>query len=113
MTHFPGKRSSGAEGSGTGVAAVPGLVAALRPRAIGDARAAPSARAAPAADRWTGRPHGSVSLAGGTSGGTSGGADGEVVTVTADGPRLTPHRARSHTAACPGRADGRGPRARH
>ncbi|MFJ3445044.1 hypothetical protein ACIPM2_28140 [Streptomyces sp. NPDC086081] len=110
MTHFPGKRSSGAEGSGTGVAAVPGLVAALRPRAIGGARAAPSARAAPAADRWTGRPHGSVSLAGGTSGG----ADGEVVTVTADGPRLTPHRARSHTAAaCPGRADGRGPRARH
>jgi pectinesterase len=60
------------------VAAVLGLVAALGLGTIGDARAVPSPRSDPAADRWTDRPHGFASLAGGTTGG----AGGKVVTVT-------------------------------
>ncbi|GAA2594789.1 hypothetical protein GCM10010304_46250 [Streptomyces roseoviolaceus] len=77
MTHFRSKRLS-RPGHGKVVAAVLGLVAALSLGAIGDAHAAPPSRAVPAADRWTDRPHGFASLAGGTSGG----AGGKVVTVT-------------------------------
>ncbi|MGX5208925.1 pectinesterase family protein [Streptomyces violaceus] len=77
MTHFRSKRLS-RPGHGKVVAAVLGLVAALSLGAIGDAHAAPPSRAMPAADRWTDRPHGFASLAGGTSGG----AGGKVVTVT-------------------------------
>ncbi|WP_329049641.1 pectinesterase family protein [Streptomyces violaceus] len=77
MTHFRSKRLS-RPGHGKVVAAVLGLVAALSLGAIGDAPAAPPSRAVPAADRWTDRPHGFASLAGGTSGG----AGGKVVTVT-------------------------------
>ncbi|GAA2898491.1 MULTISPECIES: pectinesterase family protein [Streptomyces] len=77
MTHFRSKRLS-RPGHGKVVAAVLGLVAALSLGAIGDAHAAPPSRAVPSADRWTDRPHGFASLAGGTSGG----AGGKVVTVT-------------------------------
>ena len=77
MTHFRSKRLS-RPGHGKVVAAVLGLVAALSLGAIGDAHAAPPSRAVPAADRWTDRPHGFASLAGGTTGG----AGGKVVTVT-------------------------------
>ncbi|CAM5713524.1 pectinesterase family protein [Streptomyces purpurascens] len=77
MTHFRSKRLSRPR-RGKVVAAVLGLVAVLSLGAIGDAQAAPSARAVPAADRWTDRPHGFASLAGGTTGG----AGGKVVTVT-------------------------------
>ncbi|MFC9679382.1 pectinesterase family protein [Streptomyces sp. NPDC056948] len=77
MTHFRSKRLS-RPGHGKVVAAVLGLVAALSLGAMGDAQAAPSSGAVPAADRWTDRPHGFASLAGGTTGG----AGGKVVTVT-------------------------------
>jgi pectinesterase len=77
MTHFRSKRLSRPR-HGKVVAAVFGLVAALSLGILGDAQAAPQSRAAPAADRWTDRPHGFASLAGGTTGG----AGGKVVTVT-------------------------------
>ncbi|MFD6168514.1 pectinesterase family protein [Streptomyces coeruleorubidus] len=77
MTHFRSKRLS-RPGHGKVVAAVLGLVAALSLGTLGDAQAAPQSRAVPAADRWTDRPHGFASLAGGTTGG----AGGKVVTVT-------------------------------
>ncbi|MFJ8466783.1 pectinesterase family protein [Streptomyces swartbergensis] len=77
MTHLHSKRLS-RPGHGKVVAAVLGLVAALSLGTLGDAQAAPQSRAVPAADRWTDRPHGFASLAGGTTGG----AGGKVVTVT-------------------------------
>ncbi|MEU6178189.1 pectinesterase family protein [Streptomyces coeruleorubidus] len=77
MTHLRSKRLS-RPGHGKVVAAVLGLVAALSLGTLGDAQAAPQSRAVPAADRWTDRPHGFASLAGGTTGG----AGGKVVTVT-------------------------------
>ncbi|GGU19353.1 pectinesterase family protein [Streptomyces coeruleorubidus] len=77
MTHFRSKRLS-RPGHGKVVAAVLGLAAALSLGTLGDAQAAPQSRAVPAADRWTDRPHGFASLAGGTTGG----AGGKVVTVT-------------------------------
>ncbi|MFI6372548.1 pectinesterase family protein [Streptomyces sp. NPDC050546] len=77
MTHFRSKRLS-RPGHGKVVAAVLGLVAALGLGAMGDAQAAPPSKTVPAADRWTDRPHGFASLAGGTTGG----AGGKVVTVT-------------------------------
>ncbi|MFF7043039.1 pectinesterase family protein [Streptomyces massasporeus] len=77
MTHFRSKRLS-RPGHGRTTAAVLALVAALGLGAIGDARAAPAPRSGPAVDRWTDRPHGFASLAGGTTGG----AGGKVVTVT-------------------------------
>ncbi|WP_329340585.1 pectinesterase family protein [Streptomyces sp. NBC_00663] len=91
MTQLQGKRlpRPGA-GQGRVLAAVLGLVAALGLGAVGQAKAAtPSPeRSAPAvsagkapsaaASRWTDRPHGFASLAGGTTGG----AGGKVVTVT-------------------------------
>ncbi|EFL31273.1 pectate lyase/Amb allergen [Streptomyces viridochromogenes DSM 40736] len=77
MTHLRSKRLS-RPGHGKVVATVLGLVAALGLGAIGEAQAAPPAQAAPAADRWTDRPHGFASLAGGTTGG----AGGKIVTVT-------------------------------
>ncbi|MGW5615662.1 hypothetical protein [Streptomyces sp. NPDC003877] len=92
MTHFRSKRWSGPGRPGTVVAAVFGLVAALGLGAIGDARAAEARRTAPVADRWSDRPHGFASLAGGTSGG----AGGKVV-----------------TAACPRGTDDRAPHAHH
>ncbi|WP_309097567.1 right-handed parallel beta-helix repeat-containing protein, partial [Streptomyces sp.] len=88
MTHFRSKRRSGPGRSGTVVAAVLGLVAALGLGTIGDARAAEPQRTATAADRWSDRPHGFASLAGGTSGG----AGGKVVTVT-DQAALTKYAA--------------------
>ncbi|MEU0190491.1 pectinesterase family protein [Streptomyces afghaniensis] len=78
MTHLRSKRLS-RPGHGKVVAAVLGLVAALSLGTLGDAQAAPESRKTrPAADRWTDRPHGFASLAGGTTGG----AGGKVVTVT-------------------------------
>ncbi|PWI19177.1 pectate lyase [Streptomyces sp. Act143] len=81
MTQLQGKRlpRPGA-GRGRVLAAVLGLVAALGLGAVGQAGAAAPApdTAAPAASRWTDRPHGFASLAGGTTGG----AGGKVVTVT-------------------------------
>ncbi|MFC5636694.1 pectinesterase family protein [Streptomyces bullii] len=65
-------------GHGRVAAAVLGLVASLGLGAVGEASAAPAATTAPTADRWTDRPHGFASLAGGTTGG----AGGKVVTVT-------------------------------
>ncbi|KUO03679.1 pectinesterase family protein [Streptomyces caeruleatus] len=66
-------------GQGKVLAAVLGLVAALSLGAIGEARAVSPTTATPAsADRWSDRPHGFASLAGGTTGG----AGGKVVTVT-------------------------------
>ncbi len=88
MTHFRSKRRSGPGRPGTVVAAVLGLVAALGLGTIGDARAAEPQRTASAADRWSDRPHGFASLAGGTSGG----AGGKVVTVT-DQAALTKYAA--------------------
>nr|WP_261989455.1 pectinesterase family protein [Streptomyces sp. uw30] len=60
------------------MAAVLGLVAALSLGAIGEAEAASPTATSASADRWSDRPHGFASLAGGTSGG----AGGKVVTVT-------------------------------
>ncbi|MET9765471.1 pectinesterase family protein [Streptomyces sp. NPDC006372] len=77
MTHLRSKRFS-RPGHGKVVTAVLGLVAALGLGAIGEAQAAPPARTAPAPDRWTDRPHGFASLAGGTTGGSG----GKIVTVT-------------------------------
>ncbi|MFJ4976701.1 pectinesterase family protein [Streptomyces coeruleorubidus] len=77
MTHLRSKRLS-RPGHGKVVATVLGLVAALSLGTLGDAQAAPQSRGVPAADRWTDRPHGFASLAGGTTGG----AGGKVVTVT-------------------------------
>ncbi|MFF5956518.1 pectinesterase family protein [Streptomyces luteogriseus] len=77
MTHLRSKRLS-RPGHGRVATAVLALVAALGLGAIGDAQAAPAPRPGPAADRWTDRPHGFASLAGGTTGG----AGGKVVTVT-------------------------------
>ncbi|MDO0932112.1 pectinesterase family protein [Streptomyces sp. DG2A-72] len=81
MTPFRSKRLS-RPGHGRVVAAVIALVGALCLGTLGDARAAtpdPAAPAVPAsADRWSDRPHGFASLAGGTTGG----AGGQVVTVT-------------------------------
>jgi pectinesterase len=77
MTHLRSKRLS-RPGHGKVVAAVLGLVAALSLGTLGEAQAAPRSRAVPTADRWTDRPHGFASLAGGTTGG----AGGKVVTVT-------------------------------
>jgi pectinesterase len=65
-------------GYGKVLAAVLGLAAALSLGAIGEARAAHPTATPAYADRWTDRPHGFASLAGGTTGG----AGGEVVTVT-------------------------------
>ncbi|WP_369270239.1 polysaccharide lyase family 1 protein [Streptomyces sp. R11] len=65
-------------GYGTVLAAVLGLVAALSLGTMGEANAASPTAASPSVDRWTDRPHGFASLAGGTTGG----AGGEVVTVT-------------------------------
>ncbi|CAL9610739.1 Pectate trisaccharide-lyase [Streptomyces sp. enrichment culture] len=73
MTHFRSKRLPGRGGT---LAAVLGLVAALALGTLGEARAA--AAAPPGTDRFSDRPHGFASLAGGTTGG----AGGEVVTVT-------------------------------
>ncbi|PTH84956.1 pectate lyase [Streptomyces sp. A244] len=78
MTHLRSKRLSRPGRPRTALAAVLGLVAALGLGVIGDAHAAPPAKPGPAADRWTDRPHGFASLAGGTTGG----AGGKVVTVT-------------------------------
>ncbi|MEU2746465.1 pectinesterase family protein [Streptomyces collinus] len=85
MTHFRrSKRLSRPGRPRTAFAAVLGLVAAMGLAAMGDAHAAPpakpgtAAKPGPAADRWTDRPHGFASLAGGTTGG----AGGKVVTVT-------------------------------
>ncbi|WP_033415767.1 hypothetical protein [Streptomyces canus] len=63
-------------GSGTVLAAVLGLVAALSLGVIGQAKAV-AAEKAPV-DRWSDAAHGFASLAGGTTGG----AGGKVVTVT-------------------------------
>ncbi|MFI7411477.1 pectinesterase family protein [Streptomyces sp. NPDC049627] len=65
-------------GGGKVLAAVLGLVAALSLGAIGEARAASPTATPASAARWTDRPHGFASLAGGTTGG----AGGKVVTVT-------------------------------
>lgn len=69
-------------GLGKVLAAVIGLVAALCLAAVGQAKAASpvgsSGAAIASADRFTDRPHGFASLAGGTTGG----AGGKVVTVT-------------------------------
>ncbi|MFE6618689.1 pectinesterase family protein [Streptomyces sp. NPDC057740] len=66
-------------GQGKVLAAVLGLVAALSLGAIGEAKAVSPTTATPvSADRWSDRPHGFASLAGGTTGG----AGGKVVTVT-------------------------------
>ncbi|MGW6905571.1 pectinesterase family protein [Streptomyces sp. NPDC054940] len=65
-------------GHGKVLAAVLGLVAALSLGAIGEAKAASPTATSASADRWTDRPHGFASLAGGTTGG----AGGKVVTVT-------------------------------
>ncbi|CAL9642881.1 hypothetical protein SUDANB1_06376 [Streptomyces sp. enrichment culture] len=85
MTHFRrSKRLSRPGRPRTALAAVLGLVAAMGLAAMGDAHAAPPAKPGtaanpgPAADRWSDRPHGFASLAGGTTGG----AGGKVVTVT-------------------------------
>ncbi|MCF1597926.1 pectinesterase family protein [Streptomyces muensis] len=79
--HLDSKRLQ-RSGHGKVLAAVFGLVAALSLGAIGEAKAASptaaSASASTSADRWTDRPHGFASLAGGTTGG----AGGKVVTVT-------------------------------
>ncbi|WP_180687035.1 pectinesterase family protein [Streptomyces gossypiisoli] len=82
MTHLRSKRLPG---SGRTMAAVLGLVAALALGTVGEAKAAaPTEKTAPTtpatttADRFTDRPHGFASLAGGTTGG----AGGKVVTVT-------------------------------
>ncbi|MFE9648595.1 pectinesterase family protein [Streptomyces sp. NPDC006365] len=76
MTHLHSKRLPGI---GRTLAAVMALVAALGLGAIGEAKAAPAASdTTTSAARWTDRPHGFASLAGGTTGG----AGGEVVTVT-------------------------------
>ncbi|MEV5342540.1 pectinesterase family protein [Streptomyces sp. NPDC052676] len=80
MTYPPGKRLS-RPGHGKVVAAVVGLVTALGLGSLGEAHAAPPTAEAgtPAAlSRWSDRPHGFASLAGGTTGG----AGGKVVTVT-------------------------------
>lgn len=85
MTHFPSKRRA-ADGPSfkVALAATAALIGALGLGTV-DAHAAeqPAARAAPAnstvdSDRWTDKPHGFASLAGGTTGG----AGGKVVTVT-------------------------------
>ncbi|GAB2738336.1 pectinesterase family protein [Streptomyces bullii] len=79
MTHLRSKRLPLMRpGHGRVAAAVLGLVASLGLGAVGEASAAPAATTAPTADRWTDRPHGFASLAGGTTGG----AGGKVVTVT-------------------------------
>ncbi|WP_149824127.1 pectinesterase family protein [Streptomyces tailanensis] len=76
MTHLQSKRLPGA---GRTLATVMGLVAALGLGAIGEAKAAPAASdTTTSAARWTDRPHGFASVAGGTTGG----AGGKVVTVT-------------------------------
>ncbi|MGY1584546.1 pectinesterase family protein [Streptomyces sp. MN13] len=79
MTYPHGKRLS-RPGHGKVVAAVIGLVTALGLGSLGEAHAAPPTTEAGTASpsRWTDRPHGFASLAGGTSGG----AGGKVVTVT-------------------------------
>ncbi|MEU7663679.1 pectinesterase family protein [Streptomyces lincolnensis] len=86
MTHFRSKRLL-RPGHARVVAAVLALVGALFLGSLGDARAAtpapasssvPSPASSGAADRWSDRPHGFASLAGGTTGG----AGGKVVTVT-------------------------------
>ncbi|MFF3381040.1 pectinesterase family protein [Streptomyces sp. NPDC002680] len=78
MTHFPSKRlPRPGVGVGRTLAAVVGLVAALVVGAVGETQAA-ATNSASAAPRWTDRPHGFASLAGGTSGG----AGGKVVTVS-------------------------------
>ncbi|MFE0250476.1 pectinesterase family protein [Streptomyces sp. NPDC059010] len=79
--HLDSKRLPRAKprpGHGKVVAAVLSLVAALGLGAMGEARAASETATSAAADRWTDRPHGFASLAGGTTGG----AGGKVVTVT-------------------------------
>ncbi|MEU6258203.1 pectinesterase family protein [Streptomyces sp. NPDC047043] len=86
--HLHSKRLPGPRpGAGKVLAAVIGLVAALSLGAIGQAKAASpvgtsgsatSVGTSAAADRWTDKPHGFASLAGGTTGG----AGGKVVTVT-------------------------------
>ncbi|MDC0771890.1 pectinesterase family protein [Streptomyces sp. HD] len=72
------QRSRSRPGHGKVVAAVLSLVAALGLGAMGEAKAASPTATPVAADRWTDRPHGFASLAGGTTGG----AGGKVVTVT-------------------------------
>ncbi|KUO22715.1 pectinesterase family protein [Streptomyces dysideae] len=80
MTHLRSKRLPGVgPGAGRTLAAVVGLVAALGLGAIGEAKAAPAASdTTTSAARWTDRPHGFASVAGGTTGG----AGGRIVTVT-------------------------------
>ncbi|WP_405815491.1 pectinesterase family protein [Streptomyces sp. NBC_01390] len=86
MTHFPSKRLPGASRPvGRTLAAVVALVAALGLGAAGETSAATSTTGGTGtggtttpAPRWTDRPHGFASLAGGTTGG----AGGRVVTVT-------------------------------
>ncbi|HZF87067.1 pectinesterase family protein [Streptomyces sp.] len=80
MTHPPGKRLP-RPGHGKVVAAVLGLVTALGLGSLGEAHAIPptaEADTTAAPSRFTDRPHGFASLAGGTTGG----AGGKVVTVT-------------------------------
>ncbi|GHF88403.1 hypothetical protein [Streptomyces griseosporeus] len=80
MTHIPSKRlpralarsvAGAAPRSGVVLAAVAGLVAAHGLGAVGEAKAAAPSSPAPAsaAPRWSDRPHGFASLAGGTTGG--------------------------------------------
>ncbi|MGW2383628.1 pectinesterase family protein [Streptomyces sp. NPDC001658] len=78
MTHFRSKRLP-RPGHGRVVAAVFALVGALCLGSLGEAGAAtPAPATSGSADRWSDRPHGFASLAGGTTGG----AGGKVVTVT-------------------------------
>lgn len=77
MTHLHSKRLPGL-GPGRVLATVVGLLAALVLGATGEADASSTGPSSVAASRWTDRPHGFASLAGGTSGG----AGGQVVTVT-------------------------------
>lgn len=82
MTQYLHSKRLPMPGAAKVLAAVLGLVAALSLGAMGQARAATPANA-PAtvtagADRFSDRPHGFVSLAGGTTGG----AGGKIVTVT-------------------------------
>lgn len=77
MTHLHSKRLSG-PGPGRVLATVVGLLAALVLGTVTEANASATQPSSVAASRWTDRPHGFASLAGGTTGG----AGGKVVTVT-------------------------------
>ncbi|WP_031477339.1 pectinesterase family protein [Streptomyces bicolor] len=71
-------RPTGRPGHGRVLAAVFGLVAALSLGTMAEAKAETPTATSASVDRWTDRPHGFASLAGGTTGG----AGGKVVTVT-------------------------------